>query len=60
MFGWVFAAHQVGSAFAAYGAGVSRDFFISYVPAFLLAGLSCFVATSLIMSFRASLVSRGP
>ena len=60
VFGWIFAAHQVGSAFAAYGAGVSRDFFISYVPAFLLAGLSCFVATSLIMFFRASLEARAP
>jgi hypothetical protein len=33
---------------------VSRDFFITYVPAFLLAGLSCFVATGLIMYFRSS------
>ena len=54
MFGWIFAAHQGGAAFAAYGAGLSRDFFISYVPAFLLAGFSCFVATALIMFFRTS------
>ena len=54
IFGWIFAAHQGGAAFAAYGAGISRDFFISYVPAFLLAGLACFVATGLIMYFRAS------
>ena len=54
IFGWIFAAHQGGAAFAAYGAGISRDFFISYVPAFLMAGLACFVATGLIMYFRAS------
>ena len=54
MFAWIFAAHQGGAAFAAYGAGVSRDFFITYVPAFLLAGVSCFVATALILAFRAS------
>jgi predicted MFS family arabinose efflux permease len=54
IFGWIFAAHQGGAAFAAYGAGISRDFFISYVPAFLLAGLACFVATGLIMYFRVS------
>jgi MFS family permease len=54
IFGWIFAAHQGGAAFAAYGAGVSRDFFISYVPAFLIAGISCFVATGLIILFRTS------
>ena len=54
MFGWIFAAHQGGAAFAAYGAGISRDLFITYVPAFILAGLSCFVATALILFFRAS------
>jgi hypothetical protein len=54
MFGWIFAAHQAGAAFAAYGAGISRDLFITYVPAFILAGLSCFVATALILFFRAS------
>ena len=54
IFGWIFAAHQGGAAFAAYGAGVSRDFFITYVPAFLIAGISCFLATILIILFRAS------
>ena len=54
IFGWVFAAHQGGAAFAAYGTAVLRDFFVTYVPAFLLAGLSCFIATGLIMLFRVS------
>jgi MFS family permease len=52
VFGWIFAAHQFGSAFAAYGAGLSRDVFITYVPAFIVAGLSCFIATGLVMYFR--------
>ena len=58
VFGWIFAAHQFGSAVAAYGGGLSRDIFISYIPAFISAGIACFVATGLIiyfMSFRTSL-----
>ena len=31
VFGWIFSAHQFGSAFAAYGAGVTRDNFLSYL-----------------------------
>ena len=38
MFAWVFAGHQIGVAFAAWGAGVSRSWFDSYLPAFLVAG----------------------
>lgn len=55
VFGWIFGAHQLGSAVAAYGTGLSRDLLSTYVPVFLLAGLSCFVATSLfiyLISFR--------
>ncbi len=54
IFGWIFAAHQGGAALAAYGAGVSRDYFITYVPAFVIAGMSCFMATGLIILFRTS------
>ena len=55
VFGWIFGAHQLGSAVAAYGTGLSRDLLSTYVPAFLLAGLACFVATILfvyLLSFR--------
>ena len=55
VFGWIFGAHQLGSAVAAYGTGLSRDILSTYVPAFLLAGLSCFIATTLflyLLSFR--------
>ena len=52
VFGWIFAAHQFGSAFAAYGAGVSRVSLLSYLPAFLVAGLFCFVAVFVIFFFK--------
>jgi len=38
VFAWVFAAHQFGAAFAAWGAGFSHTELGSYEPAFLLAG----------------------
>jgi sugar phosphate permease len=38
VFAWVFASHQVGAAFAAWGAGASRGWFDSYLPAFMFAG----------------------
>ncbi|WP_063050155.1 MFS transporter [Nocardia arthritidis] len=40
-FGWVFAAHQIGSAVAATGAGVIRDLQGSYDLAWYLAGGLC-------------------
>jgi MFS family permease len=38
VFAWVFGAHQLGAAAAAWGAGASRTWFGSYEPAFLFAG----------------------
>ena len=52
IFGWIFSAHQFGSALAAYGAGVSRISLLSYLPAFLVAGLFCFIATIVIIFFK--------
>ncbi len=52
VFGWIFSAHQFGSAFAAYGAGLSRDSFLSYLPAFFVAGIFCFFAAILIFIFK--------
>ena len=52
LFGWIFASHQIGSAIAAYGAGLSRDSLYSYVPAFIMAGLLCFLATTIIIYFK--------
>jgi MFS family permease len=55
VFGWVFASHQVGSAFAAFGGGVIRDVTGSYDPAWLMAGALCIAAAA--MSF---LIPRRP
>jgi amino acid transporter len=43
-FGWIFAAHQLGAALVAYGAGASRDMLGTYLPAFFAAGVLCLVA----------------
>ncbi|MEJ1977473.1 MAG: MFS transporter [Acetobacteraceae bacterium] len=45
MFGWIAAAHQMGGAFAAWGAGYLRTETGDYLSAFLSAGLLCLVAS---------------
>jgi predicted MFS family arabinose efflux permease len=52
VFGWIYAAHQLGAGLMAYGAGMSRDSLTSYVPAFLAAGALCLVATSTLLLSR--------
>ena len=47
VFGWIFAAHQLGAAFAAWAAGASRGWFGSYTVAFVSAGALCLVAAGL-------------
>ena len=47
VFGWVFAAHQLGAAAAATGAGFIRDSEGSYSMAFYLAGGLCLLAALL-------------
>ena len=44
VFGWIVAAHQVGAACAAYGAGAVRTALGSYAWAFTGAGLLCVIA----------------
>ena len=44
IFGWVFAAHQLGAAVAAYGAGLTRTLLLTYDPALFAAGFACLVA----------------
>ncbi len=44
IFGWIFMAHQLGAATAAFGGGLSRDALASYLPAFMVAGAACIVA----------------
>lgn len=52
VFGWVFAAHQLGAATAAYGAGLTRTLLLTYNPALFAAGAACVVAALLVMSIR--------
>ena len=52
LFGWIFAAHQLGSAIAASSAGWSRDTTLSYMPSFIVAGLFSLIAVFLIMIFK--------
>uniref|UniRef100_UPI0033405E10 MFS transporter n=1 Tax=Castellaniella defragrans TaxID=75697 RepID=UPI0033405E10 len=52
VFGWVFAGHQVGSAAAAYGAGLSRTLWMTYTPALYAAGLACFIAALAVFLIR--------
>ncbi len=49
-FGWIFAAHQIGAACAAFGAGVARTNFSSYLPALYIAGAACLAASALIVT----------
>ena len=41
MYGWISAAHQVGSGLAAFAGGALRDNLGSYLTAFLMAGVLC-------------------
>ena len=52
IFGWVFAAHQLGAATAALAAGISRDVLSSYLPAFYAAGVMCLVAAVAVLFAR--------
>jgi MFS family permease len=45
VFGWIFAAHQLGAGLMAFAAGISRDMLHSYLPAYFTAGVLCLVAT---------------
>src|SRR6478752_4121900 len=62
VFAWVFACHQFGAAFAAWGAGASRTWFGSYEPAFLVAGALSVTAAALSLSVgrRGSLLRPTP
>jgi MFS family permease len=50
VFGWIFAGHQLGAATAAFGAGLSRTVYASYVPAFFIAGALCVFAALIVLA----------
>jgi MFS family permease len=63
VYGWVFAAHQLGAAAAAYAAGAIRSSTGSYELAFHVAGALCIVAAGavqLIRSRRAPVLVENP
>ena len=61
VFGWIFAAHQLGAAVAAYGAGLTRTLLLTYNPALFAAGAACLVAAGLVMAIgRPVRVVAGP
>jgi len=50
VFGWIFAGHQLGAAAAAFGAGLTRSLYETYLPAFFIAGILCLFAALLLLS----------
>ena len=53
VFGWIMAAHQVGAATAAFGAGVIRTALDGYLVAFIFAGLMCVATAFLVLRINA-------
>jgi sugar phosphate permease len=49
VFGWIMAAHQLGAATAAFGAGAARTSLGSYQVAFVTAGVFCLLAAGLVI-----------
>jgi predicted MFS family arabinose efflux permease len=46
---WIFAAHQIGGASAAFGAGAVRSAEGSYLLAFVASGMACLAASALVL-----------
>ena len=49
VYGWIFAAHQLGAATIAFAAGAVRTYFGDYQLAFMSSGLLCLVAAGLVL-----------
>ena len=49
VYGWVFAAHQIGGAIAAYGAALARVKFGDYSLAFYIAGILCVITSYFVL-----------
>ena len=49
VFGWIFAAHQLGAATAAFGAGALHTLLGNYQVSFMSAGLLCLVAAGMVI-----------
>ena len=49
IYGWVFAAHQIGGALAAFGAGLLRVKFGDYATAFYITGILCVITSYFVL-----------
>jgi MFS family permease len=49
VFGWIFTAHQLGAATAAYGAGAIRTDLGNYMLAFMISGAFCLLAAVMVL-----------
>jgi sugar phosphate permease len=49
VYGWVFAAHQIGGATAAFGAAVLRVKLGDYAAAFYISGLMCIITSYFVL-----------
>jgi predicted MFS family arabinose efflux permease len=49
VYGWIFVAHQLGGASAAFFGGMLRENFGTYLESFMLSGLLCLVGVVLAM-----------
>jgi sugar phosphate permease len=49
VYGWVFATHQLGGASAAFFGGLLRETNGSYMEAFMISGLLCFIAAIMVL-----------
>jgi sugar phosphate permease len=56
VFAWIYAAHQLGAAFAAWAAGATRSWTGDYQTAFYVSGGICLIASALVL--RVSLPDR--
>lgn len=54
MFGWILAAHQLGAASAAFGAGSVRSWFGNYDKAFLTSGALCLLTAAIVLQIGRS------
>ena len=60
MIAWITVIHQVGSASAAYLAGILRITFGTYLEAFMLAGILCVLAALMVLFIGAGRADREP
>lgn len=60
VFGWIFGAHQLGAAVAAWGAGAARTWFGDYEAAFVTAGLLSLFASGLVIRIVRDFSGRVP